>query len=151
MIEPYTTELTTFVAERIGEDERFAQEAGHRSRTWTVAGTWHLEGVEHAVIGDEEAFCYPHNRHHIARHDPTRALTAATAMRAILEAHPLTDRIVGYGTGTETFGCMVCHDWDGVTDGHGYCDTLRALAAVWHGHADFRPEWSLPPHEEAQA
>jgi hypothetical protein len=65
--------------------------------------------------------------------DPPRARCEIDAKRAILAAHPLTTEVIppGYRTGTgQPFGCETCHDWDGVTEGRGYCDTLLALAAA---------------------
>jgi hypothetical protein len=64
------------------------------------------------------------------------------AGRAILAAHPFTDRIVAYGCRDFTFGCETCHDWDGATEGRGYCDTILALGTVYGDHPDYRREWA---------
>lgn len=61
-----------------------------------------------------------------------RVLATCAALRQIVEEHPITTRIVGYGPSKGfPFGCEVCHDWDGVTVGDGYCATLRAVASIW--------------------
>jgi hypothetical protein len=65
---------------------------------------------------------------------PARVDREVEAMRAILAAHPVTTEVIppGYQAGTgEKFGCETCHDWDGATEGRGYCETLLALAAIW--------------------
>ena len=65
---------------------------------------------------------------------PDRALAEIAAKRLIIQAHPITTDVVGYGMPPEQnqgYGCETCHDWDGVTQGYGYCDTLKALAAPY--------------------
>ena len=54
--------------------------------------------------------------------------------RKILAAHPYTTVVVnpGYGPASAGFGCETCHDWDGVPEGRGNCDTILALAEA-HG------------------
>ena len=62
----------------------------------------------------------------------TLAVRALMARDRILAAHPITTKVIppGYRAGTgEKFGCETCHDWDGVTEGRGYCETLLALGA----------------------
>jgi hypothetical protein len=67
---------------------------------------------------------------HIVRHDPAAVLRRIAADRKILEAHPVDTDIInpGYGKHVADFGCRTCHDWDGVTEGYGWCDTVRLLA-----------------------
>jgi hypothetical protein len=54
----------------------------------------------------------------------------SAAHRKILEAHPYTDQVINpnYGKHGASFGCETCHDWDGVTQGYGNCNTILALA-----------------------
>ncbi|WP_199562112.1 DUF6221 family protein [Micromonospora deserti] len=80
-----TDELVTWLRAQLDDDERIAREAGYRAIAWPANGTWHLEGVEHYVVGEEEAFCHPHNVEHIARHDPARVLAEVDAKRRILD------------------------------------------------------------------
>jgi hypothetical protein len=63
-----------------------------------------------------------------------RKAREVAAKRAILAAHPVTDRIVAYGCRDFPFGCETCHDWDGATEGRGWCDTIRAIAAIYGEH-----------------
>ena len=65
-----------------------------------------------------------------------RALSEVKAKRAILAEHPVTAEVIspGYRGGGDPFGCENCHDWDGVTEGYGYCGTLLAFAAIWGDH-----------------
>ena len=105
-------DLAAFINARLDEDETAAR------------GAW-PEGI----FGDW------------MRKGSARALREAAAKRAILAAHPVTTEVIppGYRAGTgEKFGCETCHDWDGVTEGRGYCGTLRALAAVYADHPDYR-------------
>lgn len=74
---------------------------------------------------------------------PDRVLAECEAKRGILAEHPITDKVVGYGGGKHLFGCETCHDWDGVTEGHGYCPTLRYLAAPHSDHPDYDAGWAL--------
>jgi hypothetical protein len=68
---------------------------------------------------------------HIARHDPARVLRNVAAKRATLKRH---DRC-GSGLGWCAKGG---HD---VPPEFGRCFTLRELALVDEGHADFSPLW----------
>lgn len=76
---------------------------------------------------------------HIARHDPARALREVTAKRQILAAHP-----------DDEGQCERCLDSDGIWHENGRtiaytamypCDTVRALAAVYADHPDYRTDW----------
>jgi hypothetical protein len=121
-----TLTLTDFLLARIAEDEATAR--AYRDGAWS--------GNPYAGDGDGSDFRYDE------RFDPARVLAQCAAHRAIVEAHPITTEVVGYGHRTHDFGCVTCHDWDGVTSGLGYCPTLRALASVYADHADYRPEWA---------
>ncbi|WP_101897191.1 DUF6221 family protein [Embleya scabrispora] len=154
------TALTTFVRARIEEDETVARQA--------TPGPWHQrwEGQELQVYApgqaypysvatwtylihtgpraeEERATCNTSNSDHITRHHPLRVLREAQMKRAILAAHPITDHVIppGYGPGGEPFGCKVCHDWDGATEGRGYCVTLRLLAGMYVDHPDYEEAW----------
>lgn len=75
------------------------------------------------------------------RFSPARVLAEVDAKRKIITAHPLTTNIVSYGGGEHPFGCETCHDWDGVTKGDGYCDTLRLLALPYWDHLHYDEGW----------
>jgi hypothetical protein len=94
---------------------------------------------------------------HIARHDPARALREVAAGRAILAEHYILtcdDRnpdyeefsVVPWGTkGDQSSGCVTCHYYGmGGVKGYGTCRTMRALAATWSDHPDYRQEWTAP-------
>lgn len=70
---------------------------------------------------------------HIALHGPDAVLRRCAADRKILAAHPYTTSVLNpsYGAHTAGFGCEVCHDWDGVTEGRGNCPTILALAEAY--------------------
>ncbi|QGZ53376.1 hypothetical protein GPZ77_34690 (plasmid) [Streptomyces sp. QHH-9511] len=55
------------------------------------------------------------------------------AHQRILDDHPYSSDVInpGYGGVGAPFGCVRCHDWDGVTEGRGNCVTVLALA---HGY-----------------
>lgn len=70
------------------------------------------------------------NADHIELHGPDAVLRRCAADRKILAAHPYTERAInpGYGPSRAPFGCETCHDWDGVPEARGNCDTILALA-----------------------
>jgi hypothetical protein len=167
MTETATLTLTEFLLARIAEDEAVARDAGPQ-REWVVIedhGGDYSKPLEYRI----ETKPYPHEftarrepfgervavldgagslnlegawaSRHIVRHDPARVLAECEAKRQIVAMHPITDRIVGYGPRTHDFGCEVCHDWDGVTSGLGFCDTLRALALPYADHPDYDESW----------
>ncbi|THV27928.1 DUF6221 family protein [Glycomyces paridis] len=131
-----TDALKAFVDARIDQDEATAREASQAigDGIW-AARARQVRSAHRALVADTVA------ERHIARHDPRRVLLQAAALRAILAAHSLTDHVVDYGSGTEDLGCVTCHDWDGVTVGHGYCDTLLALAAIWEDDPHWDTAW----------
>lgn len=84
---------------------------------------------------------------HIRRQDPRNAIARCEAELAILDVHPITTDVIppGYRAGTgQPFGCGVCHDWDGVTEGYGYCKTVTALASGYRHRPGFEEHWGTP-------
>lgn len=73
------------------------------------------------------------NADHIELNGPDVVLRRCAADRKILAAHPYTTRVInpGYGKRSAGFGCETCHDWDGVPEGRGNCDTILALAEAY--------------------
>lgn len=92
-----------------------------------------------------------HALEHLDPEGAARLLREVEAKRRILEEHPITDHVVGYGGSTGDFGCITCHDWDGVTRGEGYCITVLALAVPWSDHPEYREEWRLPSQRIGEA
>lgn len=80
---------------------------------------------------------------HIAAHDPAHVLADLAAKRRIVEIHkPTFDESGFYGTvgGWYCYTCDDDRDYN-VISVELHCDTLRALAAPYADHADFREEW----------
>ena len=124
------SDLVAFLTARIGEDEQRARAA---LEAWEDEDS-HYEWQDLP----DEVFA------HARWHDPARVLREVEAKRTILVEHSLTHEVIppSYQAGTGLdFGCENCHDWDGVTEGRGYCGTLRALAAIYSDHPDYRQEW----------
>lgn len=67
---------------------------------------------------------------HIVTHSPDNVLRRCAADWKILAAHPYTTIVINpqHGSHNAGFGCETCHDWDGVPEGRGNCDTILALA-----------------------
>jgi uncharacterized protein DUF6221 len=111
----------TFLNARLDEDEAAAKRALEMG-----TGVWALA---------------PH--FHTARHSPDRVLREVTAKRVIVDEHEHRFEMAEhpeYG-----FGCDLCHRHDeyGMPPGVNWCGTIRALAAVYSDHADYRDEWAL--------
>jgi hypothetical protein len=130
------SDLIEFIRAQLADDERVAREAGSRALTWPATGTWYLEGVEHNVVGQEEAFCHPHNVEHIARHDPARVLAEVDAKRRILDRHrPI-----------ELFSSMYC-TYCGVLGGQRArdvnwpCPEILDAAAPYADRPGYRESW----------
>lgn len=138
-------EIAEFLLARIAEDEAVARAALAWQRA-DPADRWRdsdegalLDGqgeVMASYVGDDVA-------PHIARWDPTRVLAECKAKRRIVEAHPIRFDLSEYeqSYGGRTFGCPVCHDYDGITCGKGYCETLLALALPYANHEDYDEAW----------
>jgi hypothetical protein len=86
------SEIADFITAQYDRIAQKARAASVRAATWDVRGTWHLEGVEHNVVGEEEAFCHPHNAEHIAIHDPAHVLADIESKRAILKMFTPSER-----------------------------------------------------------
>lgn len=95
------------------------------------------DDADAAIIGGGKQLArlgYDHNGHlnadHIELNGPAVVLRRCAGDRKILAAHPYTTRVInpGYGAQSAGFGCETCHDWDGVPEGRGNCDTILALA-----------------------
>lgn len=72
-----------------------------------------------------------------------RVLAECAAKRAIIEAHPITHDVVEVSTRIKWgFACETCFRYGDAVEDHGYCDTLRALAAVYKDHPDYQQEWA---------
>ncbi len=117
-----TLPLTDFLLARIAEDEEIARAV--------------LDGDDYSVSGRALM-------EHVARHDPARVLAECEAKGLIVELHSGTTDALWYGVRMpdDGMGCRTCGEvgeyavpWP--------CATVRALAAVYAEHPDYRNEWA---------
>lgn len=131
--QPAQVELIPFLRARLADDEAAARSAAQHSGTWSIDETWWLEGIEHEVVGNGEAYCHPHNVAHLARHDPDRVLREIEAKRALIE-------FAADATGLDM---QVDSEFAGGPRAEPYIgdEMLRTMAAVYSDHPDYRQEW----------
>lgn len=141
--------IVEFLFARISEDEVAATAAG-KLQFWRYDNEplgWSLEndGGERILTVDPGTIAVGNYWNHAARHLPERVLAECAAKRGIVELHQPEDDM-----------CGVCsHDIGYTSDGYGGeyyenqrtgndwpCATLRALAAVYSDHPDYRQEWA---------
>lgn len=122
-----TDGLIAFLRARLDEDERVAHAA---------AGVWESDPDGPAWMGTGLEVTP-----HVLRHDPARALREVEAKRVILGIH---DRVAnGWGGARWAEACAGCggeYD-DPITPRLVDCPHLRAMAAVYADHPDYREEW----------
>jgi len=76
-----------------------------------------------------------------------RVLAECQAKRAIIDAHPITSDVIEVSTRIKHgYACETCFSYGDVVEDHGYCDTIRALAAVYKDHPDYQQEWATDAH-----
>ena len=142
------TTLTDFLLARIAEDEAAAREAQEwtyqQEAEWWAEGEWWLEGVCMSTIGSGHTgshivgYSYSdQTAEHIARHDPARVLAECEAKRRIAEEHVNEGALDGLSY------CGTCEDRRKHDAANWPCVTIRALAAVYADHPDYREEWRL--------
>jgi hypothetical protein len=125
--------LVKFLCARLDQDERMARAAetreGWKIEEKTDGDSLFTEISFFQIYGD--AFPWqesarsllPGDAAHIVRHDPARVLRQVEGLRIVMREH------------LEEECCAVCLD-----DVEG-CPTLRALAAPYANHKDYRDEW----------
>ena len=158
-------DLKTFLLARIEEDDEAARAAVDKDGRWHVDRSHPL--YESVVQGDihiyDEGGHTAEQAAHIARHDPARVLAECAAKRAIVELHSKTTYSLPITQGDDSL-----EYWHNHTDlvevrenGHLVeqittaewlervgavlnppADELRALAAVYADHADYREGWA---------
>ena len=123
-------DVAAFLAARLDEDEAAAKAA-------TQPHSWHPLDDSDSPYGRDQV--------HIARHDPAQVLREVAAKRAIAAEHGPAG-FMAYGDHL----CQRCawqDDEPGRDDLHHWtiwpCLTLRALAAAWNDHPDYRQEWGV--------
>lgn len=130
--------ITDFLLERIAEDEAAANNA--TGARWVV-----LSGVNASLVNidathvRDEKWKYGRFGHiatashdaayaeHIARQDPARTLAECAAKRAIVGLHKV--------------GADQCDEHNAMFESIA-CPTIRALAAVYKDHPDYKQEWA---------
>jgi len=145
--------ITEFLEARIAEDEAVANDA--TGARWVV-----LPGVNASLVNidatqvRDEKWKYGRFGHiattshdaayaeHIARHDPARVLAECAAKRAIIELHgPVRDDGWKSGEANDYLWCGMCGSIDDSPEPYP-CATIKALAAVYKDHPDYREEWA---------
>jgi hypothetical protein len=127
-----TMTLTEFLEQRIAEDEATAESALHLTRErWWVDGPARQSG-KWWVYATGEKFNDRAVAEHIARHDPRRVLAECEAKREIVRrARRERGRY-------EQTGGNLGNPIEAVV---AYETVVRALAAVYSDHPDYRDEW----------
>lgn len=163
-------DLIAFLTARLDEDEETARATSRPAwRNWYAEPWYDAEFLEdgrtvradlHGAMGaggfTSRGALPTVMADHITRHDPARVLREVEAKRVILAAHKPYVSSPDPEDPEDDAGllvydlCAVC-----VTDKDGYaenwpmdpwpCLPLRAIAAVWSDHPDYRPEWKPRP------
>lgn len=150
--------LTAFITARFDEDEAIARSAAEQGAAeWTASydPEWEIRRESCGVYAGEGVMIYDEGTPsvqealHVARHDPARALAEVAAKRMIAELHdrahdcPVIVPVSNPGAFPGALGYVSTEHIDGEDpDPHVTpCTTLRALAAVYGGHPDYREEW----------
>ena len=118
--------ITEFLEARISEDEEVARAASHQKVAGPFHGNWHHDSLHLSSMERVDAI-------HVARHDPARVLAECAAKRAIIALHDYEWMGPDDAAGK---GCE--HDYEDWP-----CPTIRAIAAVYAHHPDYKQEWAL--------
>jgi len=120
------TDLVEFIGARLEEDEAVAR-AASADDGGIDDGVWVYDDEWGRVLTDDSSLYSNHDDIvHIARHDPARVLREVAAKRRLVEA---ADESSGLRD-------MVAELYVGGV-------ILRALAAVYGDHPDYRAEWTI--------
>ena len=119
------TALLDFLLARIVEDEEAAHAA--EATEWSTTRHRNVKAVDDGLI----AAVGTHSAAHIARHDPQRVLAECRAKRRIIRLATEADRAPRFAVPTAPEEARA-FTLDAV---------VRALAAVYEDHPDYRPEW----------
>lgn len=136
--------LVEFLAARLDEDEAAATEAG--ADEWTdEVNVWMVVDSKGEPVAYDEGKPTEEQAAHIARHDPARVLREVESKRAILADHSNPHSAAaaedpGLEEGTRQ-SRRLNGEWCVHHEDH-ECSTLRAMAAVYSDHPDYRPEWA---------
>lgn len=142
------TDIVAFLNARLDEEQRIADDS--------QGGPWWIDQrKDHRLIGSprdphmvviwEEIGIHKSTPEHIATWNPARVLAEIATKRAILAEHTHGPAIQQDHGQTDDFGCRTCHNdvHCGETIAHGWCDTVRLMAAVYADHSDFDGAWRV--------
>lgn len=140
--------ITEFLEARIAEDEAAALRAAE-----VFPGVWDIEDRGHHahVVSDGPNFHYVSEidqrqapgvwlggaLESIANFNPARVLAECAAKRAIVEEHGNSESLIHSPL------CRTCHDYNDHDAVDWPCPTIKALAAVYASHPDYRQEWEV--------
>lgn len=148
-----SSDLVTFVRARLDDDEQAATQCQERS--WSFSGSNCHVIAEQAANGSFRTVAWCANGYdddlsnsiHIANYDPARVLREVEAKRRIVAIHNRRADVYPDTAGGTFENCCqgcgfegVCED--PVVENVNDCPELKALAAVWSDHPDFRAEWA---------
>lgn len=121
-------DLVAFLRARLDEDEQSAQ-----STMWDGSNNvpaWYLSASATVETGGDTFYAGDRTvANHIERHDPARVLREVEAKRLIMALH------------SDSLGrdpSCSSRDYPEISED---CETLRALAATYGEHPDYRDEW----------
>ena len=116
--------ITEFLLARIAEDEAAAKAAA----PWSTGSRHEGQPLDWSI--------------HFDRWSPARVLAECKAKRAIIELHaPVRDEGWLSGEANDHLWCGSCGSIDDSPEPYP-CDTLKALAAVYAEHSEYRQEWA---------
>lgn len=122
--------ITEFLLARIAEDETVARESTPGPWSSAPAGYCCQRACVDPVVHNYSTL-YWRDGDHIARHDPARVLAECAAKRVIVA---LYDDLLR--------GEVDHRDASGLGASLMHSDVIRALAAVYADHPDYRSEWA---------
>jgi hypothetical protein len=155
-------DLAAFISARLSEDEAAAKAATARQPydEWDAVGAggeddvalsnWRVVAIAIPGLKPEHSPAARAVMRHIARHDPARVLREVAARRLMAKLHdrvhtcPVIVPVANPSAFAE--GMYVSDEYiDGDDPEVSPCTTLRAIAATWSDHPDYRAEWA-PGH-----
>lgn len=136
-----TADLIAFITARLDEDEQAARAVGMPD-IWRADSSWAAE-LLNPLPSQRQAhpgyvpMITQADLDHIARHDPARVLREVEAKRRIIEAAEEAS-----GLDIQVDGSFRVGRRDTTAEPYIGDVILRALAAAWSDHPDYRQEWA---------
>lgn len=141
MVVDVVSGLVEFLLARIAEDENVA-------RNHPTPGPWKIAEVtgyrepryQVGPVREDDGGLVATEAQYFERWQPARVLAECEAKRRIVEMHRADGAPVVDLLGMEYEFCWTCSD-SGPDAQAWPCDTIKALAAVYADHPDYRDEW----------